>query len=325
MVLYHMLASQRDLPAGTILVPFEDGPYRMQMGLTARDPAELIELDALYPEQMALRRSLLTERHNEVFGALAGSETARMHVLALLAGLLPSRFPQWFTREGALLHNRLTGESVDVVHPHVDPLEAAGRLVQEDLCVITPGPDGPVLAAAILCFPTRWRLADKLGQPLAAMHGPVPFYARRLARPVDRLLARLQPGRMVERMTWSLLDNPALFQPNGGSCTANRVTSANAGETLFLRTERQTLTPLPDGAALFGIRVRVHPLAQVCARPAEAARLAGAVRALPEEILEYKNILPFRAALLDWLDARAPGRCPGPRQEAPPPAPPPGA
>ena len=57
---------------------------------------------------------------------------------------------------------------------------------------------------------------------------------------------------------------------------------------------------------LFAIRVRVHPLAQACAGPAEAARLAGAVRALPEEMQRYKDMLPFRAALLDWLDA--PGR-----------------
>ena len=33
--------------------------------------------------------------------------------------------------------------------------------------------------------------------------------------------------------------------------------------------------------------------------------LADAVRALPEEILHYKSVPPFRAALLAWLDERA--------------------
>ena len=297
-----------DLPPEAVFFPIEDGPYRMQMGLVARDPADLIAIDARYLEQMALRRALLAERHDEVFGAMPGSKAARAEVLCTLADLLPARFPSCFTRAAGVLRNHLTGEAWTLVDPGIDPLEAAGRLVQDDLCVITPGRDGPELAAAVLCFPTRWRLADKLGRPLTAVHGPVPFYADRLARPVDRLIAHLRPGRMAERVNWSLVDDCSLFQPGGKWRTdiASRITAANAGEALFLRTERQTLSALPDsGAALFGIRVRVHPLAQVCARPAEAARLAAAVRALPGEMQHYKSVLPFRAALLDWLDARA--------------------
>lgn len=307
-----MVRSRMQLPPETILLPFEDGPYRPKMGLLARDPAALIEIDALYPTQMALRRHLLASRHDAVFAAMPGSGAARAAVLDRLGEVLPARFPQWFSRAGTILHNRLTGETWDLAAPGIDPLEAAGRLVQEDFCVILPGPSGPVLAAAVLCFPTRWRLADKLGRPLADVHGDVPFYADRLARPVDRLIGQLRPDRMVERVNWSLLDDPALFQPGGKERTAGRITAANAGTALFLRTERQTLTPLAgptleSGAVLFAIRVRVHPLAQICARPPEAARLAGAVRALPAEVQQYKNLLPFRAALLDWLDAHAAG------------------
>jgi len=309
-----MVRSRMDLPPEAAFLPVEDGPYRMQMGLVARAPASLITIDAAYPAQMAQRRALLAAQYDDVFGAVAGSEPARAAVLALLADLLPARFPDWFARDQHRLHNRLTGETWNLAQPEIDPLEAAGRLVQEDLCVITPGPDGPVLAAAIVCFPTRWRLADKLGRPLAAVHGPVPFYAGRLAGPVDRLIGQLRPGRMVERMNWSLLDDPALFQPDlfhvGGKWRpglADRITAANAGEALFLRTERQTLSPLANGAALFAIRVRVHNLAQICAQPEPAGRLARAVRALPDDMLRYKNLLPFRAALLDWLDRRAAG------------------
>lgn len=296
-----------DLPPETILLPFESGPYRLQMGLLARQATAPVEIDSRYPAQMALRRRLLAERRAAVFGALAGSGPARAEVLALLGAMLPRHFPAWFSRRGAQLDNRLTGETWDLTDPGIDPLEAAGRLVQEDLCVITPGPEGPVLGAAILCFPTGWRLADKLGRPLAAVHGPVPGYARRLARPVDRLIAGLRPGRMVERVNWSLVDDPDLFQPGGQGRTgpADPVTAATAGAALFLRTERQTLTKLQGGSVLFAIRVRMHTLAQACARPADAARLAGGVRALPEEMQRYKGLLPFRAALLDWLDARA--------------------
>ena len=81
----------------------------------------------------------------------------------------------------ARLHNRLTGETWTLTPPDCDPLELAGRLVQEDLCIIQDAADGPRFTAAVLCFPSRWRLHEKLGQPLAAVHGPVPLYAERLA------------------------------------------------------------------------------------------------------------------------------------------------
>jgi hypothetical protein len=295
------------LPAETIPLPFEDGPYRMQMGLVVRAPAELIDIDRHYPAQLALRRDLLATRHAEVFGACPGSEAARAEVLTILAGLLPARFPAWFTRASDRLHNHITGEAWTLATPPCDPLELAGRLVQEDLCVLQPGPAGPVLAAAVLCFPTRWKLHDKLGKPLADVHAGVPFYGERLGRPVDRLIGMLKPGRLVERLNWSLVDDPALFQPEGKwrRAAETRVTAANAGTTLLLRTERQTLSALPaSGGALFTIRVRAHPLACICAAAGVAARLAGAVRALPAEMQHYKSVLPFRAALLDWLDTR---------------------
>jgi len=53
---------------------------------------------------------------------------------------------------------------------------------------------------------------------------------------------------------------------------------------------------------LFAIRVHVYPLARVAADAAVAARLASAVRELPAEIQRYKNLAPFRGALLAYLD-----------------------
>jgi hypothetical protein len=302
------LPGHGDLPAESIPLPFEAGAYRMQMGLVGRSPTELIDIDDRYPSQLALRRDLLAARHDEVFAACPGSEAARVEVLAMLARYLPERFPAWFTRAGDRLHNHLTDEVWSLSDPPVDSLEVAGRLVQEDLCVLQPGPAGPVFAAAVLCFPTRWKLHDKVGRPLLGVHADVPFYADRLGGPVDRLIGRLRPGRLVERLNWSLVDDPALFQPGGKwrHEAEARVTAANAGAVLLLRTERQTLSALPaTGCALFTIRVRSHPLALVCARPDVAARLAAAVRALPAEMEHYKSVLPFRAALLAWLDTRA--------------------
>lgn len=297
------------LPPEPVYLPFEAGPFRMAMGLIARTPDDLVVIDTHYPAEMAERRHLLDTNRHAVFGAEDGSEAARAETLSVVADLLPRRFPDWFTRDGDTLRNHLTGERWNLADPGLDPLEVAGRLVQEDFCLMRLSDAGPILTAAVLCFPSRWRLHEKLGRPLADIHGPVPLYAEKLARPVDRLMATLKEGKLVERVNWSLNDDPALFQPVGKKFDEERneaVTVANAGEKLFLRVERQTLSLLPASrAVLFGIRVHVYPVARIAADPAVAGRLAAAIRELPGSVAGYKSLRRFREALLTYLDARA--------------------
>ncbi len=296
------------LPPETIHLPFESGPYRMAMALTTVPEPDWFEIDALYPGEMAERRRLLADHHVEVFAASPESEAARVETLAMLAAALATHRPGWFTRDGARLVNRLTGEVWDLANPPHDPLEVAGRLVQEDLCIIQPRDDLPIFTAAVLCFPSRWRLSDKIGHPLGAVHGPVPVYADRLERPVDRFMRHLRTGHIASRLNWSILDDPTLFQPAGKwRVDANTAIIAdNAGASLYLRVERQTLRRLPaSGAVLFGIRVHCYRLDRVIATPDLAARLAAAVRALPDSIVHYKSLRPIQSALLAWLDARA--------------------
>jgi Haem-dependent oxidative N-demethylase, alpha subunit-like len=274
------------------------------MGLIACPPAEWIELDERYAEEMALRRELLKRKRDEVFAATPGSDPARRETWDVLTAHLATQWPDWFARDGGVLENRLTDERWNLRDPGLDPLEAAALLVQEDLCLIEPRSDGPVLIAGVVCFPSRWRLAEKIGRPLAAVHSPVPFYGERLARPVDRFMHVVKPGHICVRLNWSVLDDPALFQPRGKFRTDLNagITAENAGEALYVRVERQTLTRLPaTSAVLFTIRVHVYPLARIAARPEIASRLATAVRALPPETVRYKSLPRFQAALLTYL------------------------
>ena len=293
----------RPLPPEAVHLPFEPGPYRMAMDLVSVGEAAWFEFDDRYLDEMAEKRRLLASDRDAVFAALPESDAARAEALELIVAALTAHHPEWFGRVGGLLRNGLTGEVWDLSAG--DPLDLAGRLVQEDLCLIQAGADGPVFTAASLCFPSRWRLLDKIGKPLAAVHGPVPLYADRLARAVDRFMRHLKPGRIASRLNWSLLDDPALFQPGGKWRTEGRddIGVASVGRSVFLRVERQTLRRLPvSGAVLFGIRVHVYPLERVIDRAERAAALASAVRGLPVAIQHYKSLLPFRTALLDWLD-----------------------
>lgn len=298
------------LPKAVVHLPFEAGTYRMTMGLLACEPDDLIVVDEHYPGEMAQRRALLAGQRDEVLAALPEAEDACAELLEVLAELLPRRFPDWFALDGGRLVNRLTGEDWALGATGVAALDLCGRLVQEDLCLLQLRDGVPFLTGGVLCFPSGWRLREKLGLPLAAVHGPVPIFPDRLARPVDRLIATLKSGKLVERVNWSALDSAALYRP-GGHFRRRRnenVTAANAGETLFLRVERQTLRRLPRSAAVvFGIRTYVYTIGQIAADPAVAARLAAAVRGLPEELAAYKSVGVVREPLLAYLDARAAG------------------
>ena len=295
----------RQLPEQAVHLPFARGAYRMAMDLMTVPEAEWFEVDACYPAEMAERRRLLATSRTDVFAALPQSDDARHEALLLVVNALTTHHPTWFEQDGDLVRNHLTGEAWST--KSVDPLELAGRLVQDDLCLVQNEADGPVFTAGVLCFPSRWRLMDKIGKPLAAVHGPVPFYADRLSRPVDRFMRHLKPGPIASRLNWSLLDDPALFQPSGKWRVAGKadITQQNVGHRIFLRVERQTLRRLPTSeAVLFGIRVHVYPLERVISGYNRASILLEAVRALPADTQRYKSLLPFRSALLTWLAAR---------------------
>src|SRR4051794_9661363 len=161
----------RPLPPETVHLPFEPGPYRMAMGLFSLPETAWFEIDALYPNELRLRRRLLSEQHAKVFAVTPASAAARAETLDAVVGNLTTHHPDWFVRDGERLHNRLTGETWDLSAPGCDPLECAGRLVQEDLCLIQIADQDPLFTAGVLCFPSRWRLLEKIGKPLAAVHG----------------------------------------------------------------------------------------------------------------------------------------------------------
>jgi hypothetical protein len=244
------------------------------MGTRALD-GPLFLRDDDYDRDLARKTELLAERHDDVFAALDTPAVlaASREVLALTG-----------TDDAAGLH----------------PLDAAGRRVQEDLCVLVLRDGAPHLDAAALCFPSYWRLADKLGRPLADVHGPVPGYAENLARKVDAFLARLAPGKSVWRRNWSIHDDPEYFLPQPGPRRVHLVVP----DDLFLRSERQVLRRLatPD-TVLFTIRTQQVPLAVLEQRPEVAHRLARIIDAWPPGLVAYRASHGASAAR-DWLASR---------------------
>jgi hypothetical protein len=139
-------------------------------------------------------------------------------------------------------------------------LEGAARSAWEDMCLLTRRPDETTyrLVGAAVAFPTDWRIVDKLGRPLIALHMPIHGYAEQLGNPVDQFMMKLKPGRIYGRCNWFVSPTPKLRWIAEGSAEEQfaHVTPDNAGETLFVRSERQTLRKLPEtGAIVFTIGI----------------------------------------------------------------------
>ena len=269
---------------------FMTGPARPGMGLHALDLDDWLWPDEDRQAEVGLRRELLSERLDEVHAMLPGSAPAAAETLALVAHWLRRRAP-------LLLDETVLGDPL--------PLRAAGRLVQEDLCVMERDADGAYrLTAAVLCFPAHWRLREKLGRPLDAIHAQVPGFARHLAPPVARVLAGLTVERPVWRANWSVVESPTLFHPHERPRLAD-LTAENAGARLWLRVERQTLRRLPcSSAVLFTIRTLVRRLDEVATAPVAAA-MAAWLRSMEPGLAAYKGMPRIGEALLGWLDRRA--------------------
>lgn len=286
-------------------LPFEGGRWQMRMGLQALRPEGWLEFDQALAAELDEKRALLAARRDEVFAALQDCTDAATELLAVLANHLPRYHGDIFNREGKLLLNRTTGESWDVTSPALHPLDLCGRLVQEDVCLMLPHGDRYTLAGATLCAPNRWRIADKIGRPLVAIHDVVPGYDETLARPVDRFMAQVAPGKLVWRVNWGIADRADRFQPVALP-RSFAITAENAGHCLFLRIERQTLHKLPESAAVvFTIRTYIEELGSAIATRAAAEHLAGSIRTMPEAMRRYKALAPFAEELLLWLEARA--------------------
>lgn len=263
-----------------------EGPPWLAMGLRKGTEDGWLLADAGREAELIERERLLAERWDDVVHLGPGTEEAGSEVRALAEG--------WLAAHG-LPAPEPTGE-----HPLVE----AARAVQEDLCLMVPraGADGIVrhhLDAAVLCFPSHWRLRDKAGGSALAIHGPVPGYDVELADKVDRYLARLRPDVIGVRRNWSIHDSPALHAPVP---PAPRPISDPA--SLWLRSERQTLRALPgSGAVLFTIRVQQTPFGTLAERPDVADALARRLRAEPAALVAMNGLEGRIDPVVSWLDS----------------------
>ena len=185
-------------------------------------------------------------------------------------------------------------------------LPEAAAAHHEDMCLLTrrEGEDVYRLVGAAVAWPSDWRPAEKMGLALTALHAPIQDYAEQLASGVDHFMDRLEPGKIFGRCNWFIAPTGVRrWVAEPPELAFAHVDAGNASETLFVRSERQTLRRLPEtGAILFTIGVYVEPLGALS--DGNVAMLARAVRSLVEGEGDRRGAGAYAAALIGYASRR---------------------
>ncbi|RMZ82762.1 hypothetical protein DV738_g1668, partial [Chaetothyriales sp. CBS 135597] len=151
------------------------------------------------------------------------------------------------------------------------------------------------LHAFVCCCPSGFSPRSKLGLPLASVHEPVPGYSSIIEGSMDRYFAKIQVGKYVKRVNWSIATHGELYASPAATAEGSNIsTHAYAGDQItelaevdpsqtFVRVERQTLHRLPNSKAIvFAFKTYLYPLDQFKADngPEGAEQLAQAVDGL---------------------------------------------
>jgi hypothetical protein len=203
-------------------------------------------------------------------------------------------------------------------------LDTLGSWIDEDFLILLPSPVPPPLSedhssesdpelktqyhleAYTTYYPAGFDTRKKLSLSLSAIHSPLPGYKQKLSKSMDRFFERLEVGKAVVRVNWSIMPKgTGLFAAFGGLHNHSPNTEGGNekeeklnpdsfdGEDTFLRCERQTLHRLPNSKALlFAFHTYTYPITDV-KEEGLGEELAIAIDGLKEgsvpEIHEYKN------------------------------------
>ena len=270
------------IPHDEILPQVVGDAFRHRVGVKPLDVAKWFVRDADWEPTLAMKRTLIADRRDEVVSFRDDCHDAAQEAAELV----------------------LTWAGKSTSRTGVDALVDAALAVPDDLTVLRSVAAGDVeqlpFVAGVVCSPSRWRLADKIGHDMLAVHKPVALYAEHIGAAVDTTLTRLSPDKPVWRSNWTLEDHPALFQP----FAPGRQLVEHPSE-LWIRIERETLRRLPrTKGVLFTIRGFQEPLATYVQRGPEAiGALRELVARLPDAVARYKSVYDYRAATLTWLDS----------------------
>ena len=189
-------------------------------------------MDKNYKDRILYRRRMLKEHHDIVVGVNDDEKIApavRELYEFFFGTYLPTRFPGMFemleaqfeTGSTLMLQNKVTGQMIPVHSPETTPtirfLETLGQHLDEDFLLLLPEnsekAEGAkyIMEAYMTICASGFNPREKLGKRLADIHEPVPGYEQKLEGSMDRFFTKLEVGKYVRRVNWTVTTNADLY------------------------------------------------------------------------------------------------------------------
>ncbi len=282
------------MSSGYVYPPPTDGkPFRLNMGLRSLEASEWLEDGEDLLTQIPERIELAERAHDAVYQLLPGYGSAIDELVSkVIANLKEFHGDRYSFTANSITH--IPSQRTVSLNSDGSLLQVAS-IIGEDLVILSREDNEWKIVAGAVIFPSRWKLSEKLGKGMDAVHLPVPGFAQALAPYMSATFDKITADRPVWRKNWSLHSTADLHQPTSIH------QPAEPGD-YWWRTERQTLTRSTKGDFLFfTIRNRAEPLSWIMNDPDSAALFAETLATFTSETIEYKGLQDDYQSIIDYL------------------------
>ena len=297
-------------------------PYRwaaadFQLGLRPIRPETWILIGADHVQIMRQKHERLSRFRPYYYRTLPASLPTQRELRNRVTTHLVSDHPASFEKLGSVVRSVITGQTLDLDDDSVEPLLQLSYLIEEDFMLLDEGSGVPRITAAANAYSTSGRLAASVGHDMEWTHAPVPQLTEKLGVKINRVIRTVHTATPCERFNWQVTPMASVFFPHTDPHAANaaamhhvaaelRADPARAGDLLWLRVERQTLSRLPDSNSVaFSLHTYSDPLSSIRSDLESVRALLTLLRNYTEERWKYSEMDIVRKPLLLWLEAAA--------------------
>jgi dimethylamine monooxygenase subunit A len=297
--------------------PYTWAAADFQLGLRPINPKQWLLMNANFAAIMREKRALLTAHTPKYYRTIPSSLAAQRELRERIVSHLLSDYPGHFSRHGSIITSRADGHQCDLLDDSVEPLLQLSYLIEEDFMLVEESEGAPCISAASNVYSSSGRIVSSVGADIESAHKLVPNLNETLAPRINRVLGSVHTAAPCERFNWQLTPMATLFFPPDNPHEANaeamhavadrlRRNPLDAGELLWIRVERQTLSRLPDSKAVaFSLHTFSHPLASIKADSSSVRAMLALVRAYTPERLRYSEMDVVREPIIAWLESAA--------------------
>jgi hypothetical protein len=297
--------------------PYSWAAADFQLGLRPISPKRWVLMGPAYAETMCEKRKLLATYPQFYYRSLPSSIRGQRELRDRVVAHLVADYPEHFVRTGLVIKSLVTGIEWDLRDDSLEPLLQLSNIIEEDFMLIEEVEGSPRITAASNAYSSSGRLVASVGRNIEWAHQPVPNLTDKLGPKINRVIGSVHAATPCERFNWQLTPISTIFFPRDNPHAANAAAMhgvfesllcnpERAGELLWIRVERQTLSRLPDSHAVaFSLHTYSDPLLSIQSDLQAVRAMLALLHAYSEDRWKYSEMDILREPIINWLESAA--------------------